>query len=465
MIAIKNSPHLQLDHYKRFAFVILLCFPILFASYWSYKNINFVPKYGDTVEYLQLADSLHVDKYRTVLYPLILKVVKWIFGSNWLPALYISQAATSFLSTFYFMATISKICNNKDLKLNFYSQLIVALFITCTPLLNHYNLSVLTDSVASSLFIFSVAVFLRLIFLPNTNYIIPLLLLSSTLLSVIRPDKSYVIILMTLFLTIKCIYSAAKRNHRGQLIKDLVFILILLVAITSAKIINHNTQRSDYGRPPLALPYIMFNKIVWGNLLSIYDDLPQGYKLLFSKNGARHFDSHNNNVIKFMVALKLKTKSSDWNKVTPMLNEMSIISLKKNYSKIIKNSFSVLFNYVLAPYDFTISKRGASRWNYTRMNMKTPKITDYYLHIGAVYLWIASLLALLIFIFKFHIYKRLLTVFAIPFILFIANMSIYSFLTSAPFNIRYAISSYVLFFSFLLFVIASYLNISKEPPL
>ena len=40
---------------------------------WIAANASLVPAYGDTSEYLELARTLQVDEYRTILYPAVLR--------------------------------------------------------------------------------------------------------------------------------------------------------------------------------------------------------------------------------------------------------------------------------------------------------------------------------------------------------------------------------------------------------
>ncbi len=56
-------------------FVIPLSGVFFLSLVWALPVSSSIPLYGDTPEYLRLAQSLHVDQYRTVLYPFLLRTL------------------------------------------------------------------------------------------------------------------------------------------------------------------------------------------------------------------------------------------------------------------------------------------------------------------------------------------------------------------------------------------------------
>lgn len=49
-----------------------LCLVVVGIAWWI-VNLGTIPAYGDTSQYFHLATTLHVDQYRTLFYPLLLR--------------------------------------------------------------------------------------------------------------------------------------------------------------------------------------------------------------------------------------------------------------------------------------------------------------------------------------------------------------------------------------------------------
>ena len=117
---------------------------------WLIQNITAIPCFGDSTEYINLSQSLQLDEYRTILYPLILRGAIAIGNRMHVPfqvLVYMGQILLSVGSIYYVCWNLLS-CEDKPAdwrKCLFYS-----LGIMTIPVVNFLNLTLLTDSLALS---------------------------------------------------------------------------------------------------------------------------------------------------------------------------------------------------------------------------------------------------------------------------------------------------------------------------
>ena len=127
---------------------ILMAFQIIMMIVFIIKNGTYKPTYGDTPEYLSLAQTLKLDIYRPFIYPYTLNLLsKFVNIENITYILYPIQNAISLLSCLVLVSTLNDVVEAKLSKkqIFFYS-----LFLGSLPLIVHYNMTLLSDSLAVS---------------------------------------------------------------------------------------------------------------------------------------------------------------------------------------------------------------------------------------------------------------------------------------------------------------------------
>jgi hypothetical protein len=80
-----------------------LCLVVVGIAWWI-LNLGTIPAYGDTSQYFHLATTLHVDQYRTLFYPLLLRGLLGIarlLNTRIELAVYLLQTAAALLSVIY----------------------------------------------------------------------------------------------------------------------------------------------------------------------------------------------------------------------------------------------------------------------------------------------------------------------------------------------------------------------------
>ncbi len=137
---------------KRIAgYVIAICMllQIGMGFYWAAHNIMYVPRLKETTEYLTAAQSLLVDEYMGILYPLFLRCVLAIEGVTGLPfqiPVYILQLLLAGTVLSLFLKEVFASQKRRPLLL---------FYLLTIPMLLQYHMTVLPNS-----FLFSVSVLL-----------------------------------------------------------------------------------------------------------------------------------------------------------------------------------------------------------------------------------------------------------------------------------------------------------------
>lgn len=358
------------NSYFIFAFAVLIQIAISFI--WIFQNITAVPQYGDTSEYLNLSKTLELDKFRTILFPLLLKWV--IFASSHLNfpypiALYIIQMAVSFISLVYLFNIMFKCC--KGFAKNQSIVLFSSLFVFSNPLIAHFNLSVLSDSLALSFTVFFLA---SLINFWTSKKISPLNLFLVfgfyVLMSLTRPERKLLgIALIILIILFELLKNRKIKSYR--IIKK--SICVFLTAITAFAIIgvaNNLTQSAAPNREQPTLYKSAFEFTVGSRIAKVYPYLPSSIKNVIS-----YKDAVTSNTVVYNKILNhdkgnpskiFKIAEIAFLKFYPEITGGFLLNVCKN----IVSPFCYAFNFLL--------NDGNINWTRTRMSMAHPRLTTIY---------------------------------------------------------------------------------------
>jgi len=154
---------------------------VLLGIVWWFTNLGARPDYKDSNNYLELAQSLHVDEFRTLFYPLVLRgleTVAMFFGCRLELLVYFVQTILALISIAYLSRTLWDVTaateRFSDLKrvAALPRQALIgafAMLVFCQPLVNHFALSVMTDSLAASFTTAGLASLIRISTLDDTR--------------------------------------------------------------------------------------------------------------------------------------------------------------------------------------------------------------------------------------------------------------------------------------------------------
>lgn len=244
---------------RHFGLNAILVMQIIVALIWIGGNIQSIPLYGDTDEYIRMSESLRGHSYRTVFYPWILHLLMRVSTTFFVEILYSIQWILSLIAFYYFFyigfrlvsgsvppekAAQRGICT---------SALFPALFMASNPLITHFNLSVLTDGMALSFSLIFITSLLSYFYLKGSKKSsFSIMAVSFILMSLMRVEKLYFGI-MIVFLVLLYEHFEGRRSNSKLASKYTVSILITVVSVILLYSLITFWRKIDYGEPGLSV--------------------------------------------------------------------------------------------------------------------------------------------------------------------------------------------------------------------
>lgn len=433
---------------------------VALGAVWWLLNLNDLPRYGDTQEYIHLAETLQVDSYRTLAYPIVVKLGLALHshtGVDWRLPTYLLQTVVAAWAAWYLVGTILPGIRRRQ-------RMFISAAVLTFPLTMHYTVTILTDSLATSFFILSICSLARMVS-PIRKGQKPLVVaLTGTIGAVmIRPEKFYII----LGLVGVCIVFILFRNRGSRraaspsqtpAAASLIGLILVIFVLPgfAANAFNHSTQTASLGRPPASLGGALYDRVVWPHLEEIRGQLPPLVQASFPRNfkilpHAPNVQEKAAVLAAFRVAggggdgQTMKAVESTFDCCGLSVAEESIVDIAK--------SFAAPVTLVV---DWTSERVGATSWNLSRMSAAHPSLS-------LAYLWWSSALTFLIIVAAIHnllslrgrrlgSFSPLATV-SILSIGALFNAVFFGLITSLDVNLRYALSDYMVMISLLLCMI------------
>ncbi len=450
--------------------IILMGVQIAYGFHWMITNITGVPTFGDTTEYLQLSESLALDEYRPILYPLFLRHI--IRLCKYLPfayqsVVYLIQSILCYFAIWYVLTySIGKLFCHKKKYIYVSFMAYISLYIMCIPMISFMNFSILTDSLANSFLLIALGAICRLFGEPKAQFKSYIVILISMLLEYLtRADRLYS---CSLFLIIVFGVYLIKKRGNYVLWKTLVLVCVVFgVTIGGTKLVNHFTQHPGlYGRIQTNFEFILLDRIVWPNMSDTYNDFPDEIRAVITPEEAAVFDNHNNNVM-YQMAPSLESRVGA-GKAHEYYRVMAKIVLKNYPIKVIGDITEDIVCVIFTPVSALLSHYGLvqknDNWNLACCSNINPELSKtyyrYYLYSFNLLLLICGLW-LFLSIFSRLMYKHKQGDFVksvhvsfrclLPhFLLCILIALWFSIGDGAPPNDRYALLHYVVWAAFVL---------------
>jgi hypothetical protein len=85
---------------------------VAIGAVWWAANLAAIPAYGDAAEYVRLARTLRVDRYRTVFFPLVLRGTQEVSDATGVPyqtLLYLLQTGVALWAAAYLFTTLWRV--------------------------------------------------------------------------------------------------------------------------------------------------------------------------------------------------------------------------------------------------------------------------------------------------------------------------------------------------------------------
>jgi hypothetical protein len=266
---------------------------------WWVVDLATVPAYGDTSEYLALAGTLRVDTFRTLAYPLLVRLSADTAARTGLPLqvpLYLLQTAVVVAAAWYAVRSFAP-------RLSRARVAGATAFVAASPLVLHYAVSLLSDSLAGSLLVVALAALGRVLVHGDRRVRTAVALAGATAgATLVRAEKGTVLLAIVALVLVGLLAVHWRRTrHRrpGTPLRAVAGLVVLSVVVPAigATVLNHATQTADYGRPRLGLVSVAMSSVVWPHLSEIRDQLPARAREAISPEDAAAFDSTMNAVL------------------------------------------------------------------------------------------------------------------------------------------------------------------------
>lgn len=366
--------------------------------WWIIQNITTIPRFGDSTEYIDLSQKLQLDEYRTILYPLILRIAIAVGNRIHVPfqtLVYLGQLALSFSSIYY-------VCRSQfvrdDKPENWKKLLFYTLGIMTIPVINFLNLTILTDSLALS-FLLVILVQIQRVWQSDRVNVgdVVVLVVAFLLEALVRADRIYS---CTLYLVV---YSVIRLIKKVDWRRFVIVVGMVVLTAGAAIGINRLTQTPGlYGRVATNLDFILLDRVVWPNMAANYDDFSDEIKNTISLEEAMKFDEHNNNVMYYLAPLVEERVGTE--RASAMYREMAKVVWKNEPGKVIGDTARCFVGFFFPHTNAYLSYHGKTEtnngWNLHCWSTKTEKLSDEYYHyyiffFGVVFWGIAIVLSLL----------------------------------------------------------------------
>lgn len=384
-----NSYEKPSVHWKVLITVAVLIFVLLDAfagAIWISRNISDIPQYGDTTEYLKLSKDLVVDQYRGILYPYFINRSNYmadLLGLNIQHVIYFFQILLTFFSSQLLAFAVLPKLHKRDFSRQL-TAFITGVVVLLDPLVAHFSLTILTDSLATSFTMFFLSF---LIFaLKDTKKQISYIAIATCffiLMSLIRVEKLYFGLIVFLSFVVLLAFRNKGTDNFGK-IAIIFSICSIFMAVACVSFIKSETQIYNPNRPPLDISSLAFNRVVWPRMSNAYEYFPVKIKEKITKAEAEKFDEHNNNVYPFL------TKTLQHNDGKEFISSITRITLEHFPLQVAAKIAFDFAKYTLPNLAFPLEALGilptsvATDWTITRMDMSQPRLTKVFLLLGAL---------------------------------------------------------------------------------
>jgi hypothetical protein len=324
---------------------------------WTWMNLGDVPGYGDSHEYVQIASKLKVDRYRGILYPAVLSLVRiWREDPDtvqYYRDVQLIQLCVFIVSLAYFLYVIAdtKFLRNSGRRAHVVVGLgLLFALLFFDPLIAHFNLSIMPDGLALSGSLIFCAAFADLGVRRTHPAIAGIALLLGHLLTAgVRVEKNVILVTTTVITVV--IWITLSRRQASPMLPHLRrhAVIALFIVATGFGIVL-SVHRAFY-EPSVRWPTwisVAHNRIIFPNLRLAYDDLPESVRSVIHPEDARIYDLHLRNAW----AVMNDVTGNDPERLDQLTRELLIPVLRARWPAIAGSIVTDTTENILAPFSF-----------------------------------------------------------------------------------------------------------------
>jgi hypothetical protein len=241
---------------------------VLLGLWWWCANLDRIPEYGDTPEYIQQSVTFAIDGYRTLAYPLAIRAATEVAGTlgiPWHPLLAAAQLVVSVLATWFLVRAVTPTLGRR------WVAAVTAVVVTL-PLPLHFTIAVLTDSFATSALLVFAAGLARVVARDDRSPAAIAAVVGGSAASVlIRPDRLYICVgiaaVAGLYLLVRVLRH--RLSARAFAVGVAVLVVGAVVPAVGATALNARTQTADLGRQQQTTSGALFDRVAYEHLAEL----------------------------------------------------------------------------------------------------------------------------------------------------------------------------------------------------
>ncbi len=371
---------------------IWMVIQVLMGAGWIVRNLGKLPDFHESKEILTMSATLCVDEYTGYLYPLVMRIfttiAKWIN----IPAysmVYILQLLVAYLAYEYFFKQVVFVDSRKK---GIYRRRIpiYVLFVLSIPTIIQVHMSVLSYSLASSLYIVLLARIL--VACRGENLLKVKNLISMGLLWILSTqfcvDYVWICGISVIFGVLVYMHT-----HKCFCWRSVLMIMISILCIGG---LNATLQtQGSMGKIQKSPESVLLTRVVWPKFAQLSSFWGEEVKAQFSDAALMGISTFPEKVI-YEFGPQMD-KELGYEAANNLYKDMVKKTLEMDTKYVITNILKDGGAYLCPPLTMYLQLHGVGSsytgWNYGRMKDHSPRLTDLYVEIslnGWIYLMIIS---------------------------------------------------------------------------
>ncbi len=379
--------------------VIGMTVQILLGIVWILCNFPSQWTYPETEYYISVADSWILDEYTGVLYPVLIKGSQMVMGFLGLPfegLLYLVQIIVAFMCYSVFVLLcwwnrdtahghgegeeqgILRGGNRKSL----FRAAFGGLYLMTVPLCVQWHLSILPNSLLSSLFLLLLGFCIRAVRNKeycNRKFVLQVCILWAAM-TLLQPDYWWFGLIPVLYIGISLIRQKAFRML-------LCLLAVAIISSVGSVAINTLVQTpGSNGKIQKSLGASMVSRMVWPNFHTNYFFWPDEIKEIMTQIEGLYISEHADMVqISFGPMVE---EAYGKEKANEFYWEMAINCFTVRTKEVVTAIRDDFAAYLFTPWQVKVQLDGGglsySGWNYGKMKTETPGLTRWYVDYGLI---------------------------------------------------------------------------------
>lgn len=440
--------------------LVLMVLQILAGLVWCIGNFGTFPPYGDTPEYILISYTFRLDIWRPIAYPLFLRGCIELTRGTPIPYFSLAfffQMVASLLAIYYTLAVITRnyMGGGQNQKMLWF----VSLFLLMNPLVLHFDMSIMTDSLCLTFSLMLIAEIIRI--LKGDGPLVRSVIsgiVAFVLMSLFRAERLMLFGCLMILLVLVVALFMRKRPGYRKVIAGLM--VVVLVALPLTNVIKKTTQTADIGRLTPSVHTALSQRLAWPLLARNYDALPEDLKAIITREDAQYHDESRLNTN--TIAAKILKAAPD--EYGHYLDVMSFTVLTHDTWQVLH---FIVRDYVwncLSPAVEniqTVYKATSINLTWERMSHATPTVARIFVILSELTFWTIMVMLAYLLYFDFSRFSRCkeLLIMVVAYVLIQSVM--YTMTSNYGFHIRYQLLNEA--FQMLIFCAVAFFGQGEEP--